>query len=62
MKRPNLFKRVATYAQEAATPFGISAKAGDMGTEIAAQQQTINSTLSKYNVLPVLQLGVGYRF
>jgi hypothetical protein len=33
-----------------------------LSTDIAAQQQTINSTLSKYNVLPVLQLGVGYRF
>ena len=33
-----------------------------LGTDIAAQQQSINSTLSKYNLLPVLQLGVGYRF
>lgn len=33
-----------------------------LSTDIAAQQQSINSTLSKYNLLPVLQLGVGYRF
>lgn len=33
-----------------------------LNTDIAAQQQSINSTLSKYNVLPVLQLGAGYRF
>lgn len=33
-----------------------------LNSDIVAQQQTINSTLSKYNLLPVLQLGVGYRF
>lgn len=33
-----------------------------LNTDIAAQQQSINNTLSKYNLLPVVQLGVGYRF
>lgn len=33
-----------------------------LNTDIAAQQQSINSTLAKYNLLPVVQLGVGYRF
>ena len=33
-----------------------------LNSDVTAQQQTINNTLSKYNLLPVLQLGVGYRF